>query len=456
MSQRLANVEERLRSHVLFIPGLIALLGMGLAIGLVELDRAVDLYRVRAVPWIFRAGASGAREVLSTIATSMVQLAGITFSVTVVALALRSQQFGPRLIRNFTRDRMNQVVLGTFVATALYGLMVLRAVRDLDDAEAVDEETFVPLISVTGALILAIVALGMFIVFIHRVLESVQANTVIADAADETRGAIAYLFPEPLGEGLDEGVEDVPDPPEASAEVTATKTGYVQHVDGEILLTLAAEADAVVWLRAPVGGFVVDPSPIACVAGRNEEVRSETLERIRGAFQIGRNRTIVEDPEFGMQQIVDLAVKALSPSDNDPTTAVTSVDHLGALLVELARRNIPSRVRADEAGTARVYAMGPTFQSMAGIVFDGLLPHLRGQTAVILAVLRAQARVAAVLRTPSRREVLWMHARRIGRAAAREVADASDRRRIESALQAVGRALARDPAALAQARLSDE
>jgi uncharacterized membrane protein len=265
VTARIKEVWERVRSSVLFVPGVLVLLGIFFAVLLVEADRHIGVEPIRGVPWLFGAGASGARDVLSTIAGAMAQLAGITFSVTIVALALRSQQFGPRLLRNFTRDKANQVVLGTFVGTFVYALLVLRAVRGLED------DTFVPLLGVTFGIVLALLSLAAFIFFIDKVVDSIQATSIIAQAAEETHAAIETLFPEQVGEEEDEPeAEDYP-PFVSAAEVLAPATGYIQDVDAEKLLELTREAGIILRMEATIGGFVVKGTPLAMAAERGAE-----------------------------------------------------------------------------------------------------------------------------------------------------------------------------------------
>lgn len=433
MIERLQDLWEKLRSHVLFLPGVMVLLAMMLAVLLVEIDRRLDPEELREIPWIFRGGASGGRDVLSTIATSMAQLAGITFSVTIVALALRSQQFGPRLLRNFTTDKLNQIILGTFLATFVYSLLVLRAVRDLDD-ENLDDATFIPLLAITFAIVLAVASLGAFIVFIDRVVSSIQASTIIAEAADETHAAIEDLFPEPLGEEEEEEAEEHRPPLGEAAPVLAARTGYIQNVHSAKLMKVARAADIVLRMEAPIGGFVVKGTPLAIVAPA-ARLDDALHEQIQDVYLIGRSRTVNHDPEFGIQQIVDVAVKALSPSMNDPTTAVTCVEHLGALLIDFATRSVPSSLRHDDEGKLRVIATGSSFRSMTDLAFNQVREHGATDVALTLALLESIIRVAGAVRAERRREVLAKHLWKVSRGAAESIKDPIDRERVNQRLQ---------------------
>jgi uncharacterized membrane protein len=427
-------VWERLRSHILFVPGVLTVLAILLAIAMVETDRRLDTEEIREFRWIFRAGASGARDVLSTIATAMVQMAAITFSVTIVSLSLRSQQFGPRLLRNFTADQVNQAILGVFIGTFAYCLLVLRAVRDLDDP-AIEESTFVPLLAVTFGIGLALLSLALFVVFIDRIVTSIQPNSIIAQAAKETHGSIDDLFPEPVGEGPDAEDEEIShlqfDRP---VEVMAAESGYIQSLHAGALMEVACDADLLLRMEAPIGGFVVKGTPIATASPR-EHVDDKIISKIQKAYTVRRDRSVKFDPEFGVRQIVDVAVKALSPSDNDPTTAGTAIEYLGALLIDFATRSLPSRLRRDDEGEVRVLAVGPTFRSMADLALNQIREHGADDVAATQKLLETVIRVAGAVEVGSRRAVLVEHLWKISRSADRGIKDPLDRAAVNRLLQ---------------------
>jgi uncharacterized membrane protein len=434
---------RRLREHILFIPAMLVLLAVILAVVTVEVDRRIDEETIRGIPWLFRAGASGARDVLTTVATAMIQLAAITFSVTIVALALRSQQFGPRLLRNFTGDRVNQGILGAFVSTFVYALLVLRAVRDVEDVDGLDAETFIPLVSVSMSIVLAVASLGLFVVFIDRIVTAIQANSIIAEVAKETHRAVDRLFPDRMGDAPD--AEDEPDVEielDDPCSVVARRTGYIQKVDGDDLLQLVTERDLVVRMEAPVGGFVIAGTPVATVSPKSR-TDDEVLRHIEKLYTIGRDRTVDDDPEFGVRQIVDVAVKALSPSDNDPTTACTATEYLGAVLVDFATRAVPGRLRLDPLGKVRVVTLATNFERMTDLALDQIREHGGDDAAAVLQLLETIGRVAEAVRLGPRRAVLESHVRKVARAADRGIPDADDRRavnrRIGEAMRRLGR-----------------
>lgn len=236
---RLRALWEYRRGTYWAIPSAMAVSALGLSVGMIQLDEAATARLVDRLSWVYTGGPEGARAVLSTIAASMITVAGVTFSITIVALPLASQQFG-RLLRSFLRDLGNQVVLGTFVSTFIYCLLVLRTVRGSDD------EDFVPHLAVTVGVVLAMLSLGVLIFFIHHVATSIQASRIIANVADDLEGAINRLFPDAIGEDSATASWGGTPPDESSAvdersrEVRATATGYVQAIDAQGLMAAIA------------------------------------------------------------------------------------------------------------------------------------------------------------------------------------------------------------------------
>ena len=252
---RLRASWEYLRGTYWAVPSVMAVAAVLLSIGMIQLDEAATARLLDQLAWVYTGGPEGARAVLSTIAASMITVAGVTFSITIVALTLASQQFGPRLLRNFLRDSGNQMVLGTFVSTFLYCLLVLRTVRGGDDAE------FVPHLAVTVGVALAMLSLGVLIFFIHHVATSIQAARIIANVAEDLEAAIDRLFPETIGEDAAsaDGARDSADGSgkiDDARAVIATTTGYVQAIDADRLMNIAREQDVMVRVHARPGSFV--------------------------------------------------------------------------------------------------------------------------------------------------------------------------------------------------------
>lgn len=403
---RFIHVWESLRTSFWFVPTLMTAGGVALSFAAVHLDEKVKYAWVRTVGWLWAGGAEGARAVLSTIAGSMITVAGVAFSITIVALTLASSQFGPRLLRSFVRDLGNQVVLGTFISTFVYCLLVLRTVRGGDGTE------FVPYLSVTLGVAFALANLGVLIYFIHHVATSIQAESLIAAVAGELQESIAAMFPQALGEPATAAPAAARDPslPEEGEglAVEARRSGYVEAIDDGVLMTLARDEDLVLELLRSPGRFVLEGGALARVwppdRGRG------AADRIRGAFILGARRTPTQDPEYAVHQLVEIAVRALSPGINDPFTTMTCLDWLGAALSKMAGREIPAPHRYDDRGRLRVIARGVDFPAMADAAFNQIRQYGHGSVSVLLRLLDTLAAVGESARRAGDRDCLRRHA----------------------------------------------
>lgn len=413
---------------------------IGLSFASVHFDGQVSLKWVRTVGWLWAGSPEGARQVLSTIAGSMITVAGVTFSITIVALTLASSQFGPRLLRSFVRDFGNQVVLGTFVSTFVYCLLVLRTVRGGEGAE------FVPYLSVTLGVAFALASLGVLIYFIHHVANAIQAEHLIASVAHELRDSIGNMFPEKLGEpGPDTHVSPKETTVEIETEgalIEADQSGYVQTIDEEDLMAIARAEDLVLELLRTPGRFVIEGRALvrAWPPGR---VSGDLADRIRGAFILGRRRTPTQDPEYAVHSLVEIGVRALSPGINDPFSAMTCLDWLGAALSELARRKIPSRYREDDQGRLRVIADGTTFPEMADAAFNQIRQYGRSSVSVLLRLLDTITAVSEHVRREEDRTCLRQHVDKVLRDARETLLNELDLHEVEQRHAATLQALAK-------------
>jgi len=429
MIPKLRHWWQEMRSSFWFVPAVIVLGAVGLATGLIALDATVELHVDKKWPLLFGAGAAGSRGLLTAVASSMITVAGVVFSITIVALSLTSSQYTSRVLRNFMRDPMNQVVLGVFVGIFAYCLVVLRTIR------GGDEGAFVPSLAVLGGLALAFVGIAFLIYFIHHISLSIQASSIIAAAAEETIAAVDHLFPKGLGDNADDVVGDpaVPLADHAWSAVGAPKTGYVESVDEDALLAFARKHGTIVRMERGIGEFVVEDAPLASLAipgGPDEDSAAE----LTGIYVISRQRTVQQDASFGIRQIVDVAVKALSPGVNDTTTAVMCIDYLGAILARLAVREIPTPFRLDE-GELRVIARGPSFESLLAEAFNQIRQNADGNVAVLLAILGALEVIAGRTRDDKRLRAVARHVGLIAHVARRSIPSLPDREGIEAALE---------------------
>ncbi|MEP6551335.1 MAG: DUF2254 domain-containing protein [Gemmatimonadales bacterium] len=416
---------DRLLGSFWFVPMIMAGGAVALAYATIALDRTAAVQWVRAQSWAYDGSAEGATAMLGTIATSMITIAGVVFSMTLVALSLASSQLGPRLLRGFMTDKGTQVVLGTFVATFLYSLFVLRSIR------RADEGLFVPHLSVACGVLFVVTSLGVFVYFIHHVAVSIQADSVVARVGAELAERIESHFPGAVGQGT-HGPADLPEAfARDSCSIGAAEDGYVQLIDSSALLALAVEEDLVLRVERRPGHFVVKGSPLA-LAWPGKQVQDRTKARINAAFVLGSQRTPVHDVEFTVTQLVEIAVRALSPGINDPFTAVACVDRLGAALSRLAQREMPSPFRHDGENKLRVVAPATAFADFADAAFDQVRQYARSSAAVTLRLLETIAVVAEFAHRPEDRAVLRRHAEMIARGSLEGLPEQEDRRAVET------------------------
>lgn len=353
---------QEIGSSYWFVPGVMAVGAVGLSFLTMYLDRT-------SIPFgestLFYSGSgAGARSVLETIATSMITVAGVVFSITTVALSLASRQFGPKLLRNFMENRPNQVVFGTFVATFLYCVLVMRNIR----------EDFLPHLSTTVGVVLAIASLGVLIFFIHHITRSIRIDGLLARVAADLDSALDHLHSERIGE---------PPPPKAEPRlpddfarragvVRAPKDGYVASFDAEQILEAARERDLIVELLVRPQDFVIEDMPVYRVYPA-ERCGPEVMDELRDALLLGRERTTMRDARYGIDQLVQLALRALSPALNDPMSAMDAIDRLAAATARLARHGAPSAMRHDRHGRLRVVTRAVTLEEVITAGWDPLV-----------------------------------------------------------------------------------
>ncbi|HOK48106.1 MAG TPA: DUF2254 domain-containing protein, partial [Bryobacteraceae bacterium] len=337
MSSRAERFWENVQSSFWFIPLLMVLGAAVASFALVALDWRVQAGETGRFWFLYTGGPEGARAVLQVIAGSMITVASIVFSITIVSLTLAAQQLGPRLLRNFMRDRSTQTGLGVFISTFLYAVLVLRQVR------GPDEDAAVPHIAVTVALVLVILSLVVLIHFVHHTASVIQAGNVAASVTKDLLRTIEHLFPEEIGAGAEQreetrGEPDVPAGLDREARnIYAQSEGYVVAIDDELLLAAAKRHDLVVKLDCRPGLYVNYWMRIAR-AWPPQHMTREAEKQIAQAVRTGAQPSMEEDAQFVFTQLVVIAVRALSPSVNDPFTATTCVDHLGTALSKLATR----------------------------------------------------------------------------------------------------------------------
>ena len=424
MKIRLLAFWDGVHSSYWFVPSFMAIMSLVLVVAMIELDQFIVYDNIKGYWWIYSGGAEGARSVLSTIASSMITVAGVVFSITIVALTLASSQFGPRLLRNFVRDKGNQFVLGAFVAAFLYCLVVLRTVR------GTDEDQFVPYLSVTGGLVMAIIGTGVLIYHIHHIAFLIQAENVIAVVAGELEDAIDSLFPQHLGRGASRADTDSADKKleifaqadgldldgdlnevweQKARAVLASRSGYVQAIDEDRMMNTTRRHILLLGIEPRPGDFVPRGNVLA-YAYPQERVDDKVAARIAGGFLIGTRRTPTQDARFAALQLVEIAVRSLSPAVNDPFTAIACLDWLGSALSKMAEMPQISPRRYDDEGRLFMVAHCLNFPGMTDIAFNQIRQNAATCPAVLIRLLETIAQVARHVQRSADREKLIAHA----------------------------------------------
>lgn len=406
MNFRLRQLWQPLRESLWFVPMLMVLASLGLAYGLVRFDQATSLNGTRRLPLLFGIDASGAGGMLTAIAGSMLTVAALTFSLLLAAISQVSNQYSPRALRNFMRDPVNQLTMGYFVSVFTFGLLVQGTIR----SGRVDK--FVPTTAVLAGLLLALGGVGALIYFIHHVAESLQTGTLLRRIMVETEAEIRQLFPYNFGQELSAEAQVAAEAFVASTAgwfaVPSVVAGYLQYIDREGLIKWASRHRAVLRFNCYIGDFV----------GAGEALFSVRADMQRAApacadwpadlvryVSIGRHRNPEQDVAFGIQQLVDTALKALSAAVNDTTTAIMAIDYLGEVTSRLAHREFPGALRSD-GQHLRVLVRVYSFEDYVRLAFDLVRQNARGNPAVLRRLLRALALVASQVSIPARLPVL--------------------------------------------------
>lgn len=409
MKARLRKLLSDLSETFWLVPALLVVGGILLALGALQLDKSGLVPRWLLEDWLYDGGGTGARTLLGAVASSTIGVAGTVFSITIAALSLAAGQMGPRLLRNFTRDRGNQLTLGTFLATFSYALIVLRSVRTQD------EGAFVPHLALSLSIMLAFICVATLVYFVGHMAGRINVDTVIELVSDEVQTAVSHLT-------VDKKQPDPP-PDEFWADATAVcddRRGYLQHLDAKGLADWAARHKTAVRLLVRPGDYVFPGAVIAVLTHPITNAEGA----IRNATALGAQRVSSEDLEFAVRQLVEVAVRALSPGINDPHTAMSVLDRLGAALCEIVPRYLPTGVFLKDGRVAL---------AVSSVQYDGLLDamfHMIRQSAsgaaVLIRMLDVLSAVVGVEREPERMLHLQRHADLIAGDAERKISTPAD------------------------------
>lgn len=417
---------EALRTTFWLVPCIMVVVAVALFTVTFLIDLAAYHHHLTLPSWIRTGSADAGRQVLIAIAAALITVIGVVFSITILALTLASQQFGPRMMRNFMRDIGNQVTLGVFVGTFVYSVLTLVSIT------STNKGNFVPHLSITVCEALLFVNLGVLIYFIHHIARSIQLPEVIARIADDLFVAIDTEFPLSDSRALDtapdatglSAADLVKILDERGATVTATSDGYLQFVAYGQLINIASQLDAVIRLSHRPGHFLIAGRPLATVWPGG--AASQTREALASAHLSGPHRTLSQDPVFAIDQMVEIAIRALSPAVNDTFTALTCIDWLSAGLSRISGRVLREAVYRDQHGRIRLIEQNPSYERMVNRAFDKVRQAGRGMPAVLIRLLDSLTNIVAYTREPAQRTVLLRQGEMILRSAERDINEPND------------------------------
>ena len=427
MRIQLLTIWESLRGSFWFVPSAMVGAAVALAMVMPQVDDALDLSSREGYRWL-KTTTPAARQTLSSLAGATITAASVVFSLTMVVLSITVSQFGPRLLRTFINDRTTQVALGAFLSSSAYCLLVLRNIHSEDDYLKGYE---LPSVSVLLGVLLSMGSVGVLIYFIHHIAIEIQAERVIRSVAHDLDEAIDRVFPEGVGTAPDAGEKQsdvgrlAPESDGGFTAVPALHAGYITVVEDGPLLSVGRELDAVLTLRLRPGDFVT-PGMTLLEVRPPCELDDGLTRRLNDAFALGVRRTPAQDVEAAINELVEVAVRALSPGINDPFTAVACIDYLSASLCRLLRRRLPGPHRLDDQGQLRVIARPQAVVSAIDAAFDQIRQYGRTSVAVTIRLMDGLGRMAMCVCRDEDAAALRRQAEMIERGAAEEITEKND------------------------------
>jgi len=435
---------EALRTTFWLVPTLLIVVAVLVFAATFAVDLAAYFRHITLPSWMRAGDADAGRQVLIAIAAAVITVVGVVFSITILALTLASQQFGPRMMRNFVRDVGNQVTLGVFVATFVYSVLALGSISITSGRHG----AFVPHLSIIVAEALSLVDVAVLVYFIHHIAKSIQLPEVIAGIARDLLRAIDAEFPEPEADPDEAGASGAQGAPgvrgatpadngrtvpellqlieDRGGVVPAGTSGYLQFVGYAQLVTIAARTDSVIRLNHRPGHFVVAGRPLAMVWPQG--AAKQVALALEEAHVTGPHRTLMQDPVFAIDQLVEIGIRALSPAVNDTFTALTCIDWLSAGLSRVSGRPLVEGVYRDGFGRVRLIESDPSYPRMVNRAFDKVRQAARGMPAVIIRMLDSLTSIVGQSTSDEQRRVLVRQADMVMRASDESVPEAEDRR----------------------------
>ncbi|MFG1496603.1 DUF2254 domain-containing protein [Saccharospirillum sp. HFRX-1] len=414
MPDFIQNLIVRIRASLWALPALMSLLSGALAIAMQVWDFSLGISH--HAWWLFSGDSGSARDLLSTLLSGIITMTSLVVSITVVVLSLAAGQMGPRLIRNFLIDRQIQMIIGLFAATIVFCLITLRSVSDELSGEDL------PHMAINIASVLSVLCLFALLFYVHKVARSIIADTLVTEVANDLEAAIARA-----GERHNDQTEKRPEPRvgEPVASISLQQRGYVQVIEYPKLVALACDRDWLLRLHCHPGHFLLRGGEHLSVLSGSSPTE-EDIARLRACFVVGEERTPTLDLEYSIRQLVEIAIRALSPGINDTFTAIAVVNRLGAALEKACQNVQPPSQYADDDGQLRLLAPTQDFGGLVDTAFNQIRQSATRSPAVLIQMGRILCALAAVTDAHEHQASVLAHLQKLRRCARTHVEDEDD------------------------------
>ncbi|SBS29388.1 hypothetical protein MSP8886_01531 [Marinomonas spartinae] len=396
---QLLKTYDTVKTSFWFTPCLILLLTISCCAVLLCIDFYSELHSVRWLHFLYHADADITRSLLTSIAGSIMTVVSITFSITIVALTTASSQFGPRLIRNFMEDTSTQLVLGTFIALFVYCLVLVRMTGHFANGD------YLPGLTIAGAMLMTLFGILLLIYFIHHVSQNLQSDNVIDNVHLELQRTLEKIFDQQKEDENTESrhnqltTESVKTDNQKeiinladAIQIKSDQYGYIQTINYTCLCKLMKKLDGYIEIVVKQGDFVV--KRMVTMKCYLPYLSKEDEQALLQCFTFGAKRTPIQDPEFAIHQLVEIALRALSPGINDPYSAIACVDKLTATLCDMTQKTFPKGYACDEDNLERVCYKVTSFHNLASIAFDQIRQHSQTCLAISLRQLEGLIHIA--------------------------------------------------------------
>lgn len=422
--KKISYLWGQLKSSFWFVPVLMIAISMMLAFYLLYLDGQVTLSQ-KLLKYVFISNADSARSILSTISGAMIGVAGTVFSIILVVLTLTSSQFGSRLIKNFMYDRINQIVLGAYISIFLYCLIILNAIKDNDST------FFIPSISIMFAILFSISNIILLIIFIHHIAVKIQADNVVSNISESLFRNLKTIFPQTKENrkkiSKEQSEEFLKTRYKKRQTLFSSENGYIQYIDVDSLLKIAKELNILIELYARPGNHLVKDLKIGTIY-TNKKLNQEEIYKLESKIQLGKNRSPQQDAEHSIHQMVEIAIRALSPGINDSYTAIACIDNLTSVMCYLTQIEFPSKYRYDKEGKLRLIAEAFNYEDMLDISFNQIRQSSNGMPTILIRLMESLITINKFVKENKHKAALKKHAKMILNLAKKTIDEPNDLR----------------------------